>query len=110
AEAAGDASAAPQASSHSSSASSRRGPGVARAWARGAGAACVARGGRASAVITADAHQQRMQAPCVGTRDAEAEAAERQFLPGVGQVPDRRGDQASDGVVFVVVEVGAEAL
>src|SRR3546814_6741261 len=58
----------------------------------------------------ADAHQQRMQAPCIGAGDAEAEAAQRQLLAGLGQVADRRGDQATDGVVFVVVEVGAEAL
>src|SRR3546814_16283701 len=51
-----------------------------------------------------------MQAPRIGAGDAEAEAAQRQFLAGLGQVADRRGDQAPDGVVFVVVEVGAEAL
>src|SRR3546814_21004042 len=51
-----------------------------------------------------------MQAPRIGAGDAEAEAAQRQFLAGLGQVADRRGDQATDGVVFVVVEVGAEAL
>src|SRR3546814_18401717 len=67
-------------------------------------------GGLPSAVIAADAHQQRMQAPCSGAGDAEAEAAQRQLLAGLGQVADRRGDQATDGVVFVVVEVGAEAL
>src|SRR3546814_20078604 len=51
-----------------------------------------------------------MQAPRIGAGDAEAEAAQRQLLAGLGQVADRRGDQATDGVVLVVVEVGAEAL
>src|SRR5690606_16627959 len=85
-----------QASSHSASTSSSRMP--RRTGARSAG------------VIAVDADQQRMQAARVGTRDAEAEAAERQLLAGLGQVADGRGDQAADGVVLVVAEVGAEAL
>src|SRR5690606_35351638 len=52
---------------------------------------------------------QGMQPARVGAGDAEGEAAEGQFLSHLGQVADRRGDQAADGVVFVVVEVGAEA-
>src|SRR3546814_17410866 len=62
------------------------------------------------AVIAADAHQQRMQAPRIGAGDAEAEAAQRQSLAGLGQVADRRRAQATDGVVFVVLDVGADAL
>ena len=55
------------------------------------------------------AHVQRMQAARIGAGDAEREAAQGQFLAGFRQVADRGGDQAADGVVFVVVEVGAEA-
>src|SRR4249919_471671 len=51
---------------------------------------------RATSGVTVDAHVQRMQSPCVGARDAEAETAQRQFLAGLGQVPDRGGDQAAD--------------
>src|SRR5690606_19796948 len=90
----GAASAVPQASSHSSSASTRRGAGAVSA----------------SAVIAPDAHQQCVQAPRVRARDAEAETTQGKLLAGLGQVADRRGDQAADGVVLVVVEVGAEAL
>src|SRR5690606_2936908 len=85
-----------QASSHRASASSSRTP--------------RRRGARSAGVIAVDADQQRMQAARVGTRDPEAEAAERQLLAGLGQVADGRGDQAADGVVLVVAEVGAEAL
>src|SRR5689334_1232067 len=55
------------------------------------------------------AHVERMQSARVGARHAEAEAAQREFFAGFGQVPDRRGEQPADGVVFVVVEIRAEA-
>src|SRR5687768_6380952 len=54
------------------------------------------------------AQVQRVQPARVGARDAEAEAAQGQFLSGLREVPDRGRDQAADGVVLVVVEVGAE--
>src|SRR5690606_6040091 len=56
------------------------------------------------------AHLQRMQSTRVGARDAEPEAAQGQFLAGFRQVADLGGHQATDGVVFVVVEVRTEAL
>src|SRR5690606_28547103 len=89
---------------------------------RPASCACAAPGSQAaasassaantarSALFAMHAHVQRVQPSRVGAGDAEAEAPERQFLAGFRQVPDRRGDQAADGVVLVVVEVGAEAL
>src|SRR5690606_2411799 len=82
------------ASSHSTAASSSRIP---------------RRRGVRSGVIAVDADQQRMQAARVGPRDAEAEASQRQFLAGLGQVADGRRDQAADGVVLVVAKVRAEA-
>ena len=51
---------------------------------------------------------QRVQATGVGARHPEAEAAEGQLFAGFRQMADGSGDQAADGVVFVVVEIGAE--
>src|SRR6476646_3592129 len=56
------------------------------------------------------AHVEGVHAACVGTGDAEHESIECQFLARFGQVPDRGRDQATDGVVFVVVEIRAETL
>ncbi len=53
---------------------------------------------------------ERMHAAHIGAGHAEHVATERQLLAGFGQVADRGGDQAADGVVFVFIEVGAEAL
>src|SRR5690606_16662286 len=83
---------------------------------RGVGAACstpatshsTSRSSQRLVAMHADV--QGMQAARVRPRDAEAEAAQGQLLAGLGQVADGRGDQAADGVVLVVVEVGAEAL
>src|SRR4249919_1281373 len=55
------------------------------------------------------ADMQGVQAARIGAGHAEAEAAQREFLAGFRQVADRGGEQAADGVVFVVVEIGAEA-
>src|SRR5690606_3064298 len=75
--------------------------------------AAGARAGRAAACsvrpIPEHGHVQRVQPARVGAGHAEAEAAEGEFLAGLWQVADGRGDQAADGVVLVVVEVGAEA-
>src|SRR5687768_9831328 len=65
---------------------------------------------RSSRLLTMHADMQRMQPPRVGARDAEGEATQRQLLASFGQMADGGGDQSADGVVFVVVEVGAEAL
>src|SRR5690606_19550959 len=56
------------------------------------------------------AHLQRMQSTRVGARDAEAEAAQGQFLAGFRQVADPGGHHAADGLVLAVVEVRAAAL
>ena len=56
------------------------------------------------------AHVQRMQPARIRARHPEPEPPQRQLLAGLGQVPDRRGHQAADGVVFIVAEVRAEAL
>src|SRR5690606_4780823 len=56
------------------------------------------------------AHVQGMQPPRIGARDPEAETAQGQLLAGFRQVADCRGHQATNRVVFVVVEVRAEAL
>src|SRR5690348_7513292 len=75
-----------------------------------AASASIAASTRRTALFAMHAHVQRMQPARIGARHAEAEAAERQLLAGFRQVPDRRGHEAADGVVLVVVEVGAEAL
>src|SRR5690606_22257930 len=66
-------------------------------------------GGAGSFRVAEHGHVQRVQPARVGTRHAEAEAAEGELLAGLGQVADGRGHQAADGVVLVVIEVGAEA-
>ena len=50
-----------------------------------------------------------MHAARIGPCHPEQETAQRQFLAGFGQMADGGGDQAADGVVLVVREVGAEA-
>src|SRR5690554_2620088 len=60
--------------------------------------------------VAMDRQVQRVQPARVGAGDAEAEAAQRQLFAGFRQVADGGSDQAADGVVLVVVEVGAEAL
>ena len=52
---------------------------------------------------------QRVQTSCVGACDPEAEAVEREFFAGFGQMADGGGDQPADGVVLVVVEIRTEA-
>src|SRR5207342_1786625 len=64
---------------------------------------------RTRSVIGMHADMQRMQSARICARDAETEAAEREFLAGLRQVSDRGRHQPADGVVFVVVEIGAEA-
>src|SRR5207342_3741428 len=53
---------------------------------------------------------ERMHAARVCRGDPEHEAAHREFLAGFRQMANGRRDQATDGVVLVVVEVGVEAL
>src|SRR5690606_41557463 len=82
---------------------------------RGAGAACSTPATRNNSrssqrLVAMHADVQGMQTARVRPRDAETEAPQGQLLPGLGQVADGRGDQAAEGVVLVVVHVGAEAL
>src|SRR6478672_8102986 len=58
--------------------------------------------------IRMHAHMQSVQAARVGARDTEAEAAEREFLARFRQVADGGGEQATDRVVLVIVEIGPE--
>src|SRR5687768_5678264 len=51
----------------------------------------------APGLLPMHAHVQCMQPARIGARHAEAEASQRQFLAGLGQVPDRGRDQPADG-------------
>src|SRR5688572_5487098 len=73
-------------------------------------ASATSRRSTAPSVLGMHADDERVHAAAVGAADAEMEPPERQFLAGFGQVADRRRDEAADRVVFVVREVGAEAL
>src|SRR5690606_22089706 len=78
--------------------------------ARRATAATRAARAPAPASVAMDGQVEGVQAAGVGARHAEAEAPEAQLLAGLREVADGGGHQAADGVVLVVVEIGAEAL
>src|SRR4249920_2051111 len=61
-------------------------------------------------IVTMNAHDEAVHTPRVGAADPEMEASQCQLFAGLRQVTNRGGDEAADGVVFVVAEIGAELL
>src|SRR6476469_9563344 len=63
---------------------------------------------RRTSGVRMHAHMQGVQTARVGARDTKTEAAERELLARFRQVADGGGEQATDRVVLVIVEIGPE--